>query len=160
MSKLYVATCDDLRGADEIMGTMTRLQQEHRIDLDGGAIVQRALDGTLKVRQAVDTSAGGVAGAYIWYLLLRAIFKDLFGADIGLASIGTPVALNLLGIDDRLVHELADRLDPGTSAVIGLVGAASPDSLLAELHAHKGRVLRPFPSTIPRGRLQRAGGAR
>jgi hypothetical protein len=41
-SKLIVIMYDNLRGADEVMAAMGHLQQKHLLDLDGGAIVQRA----------------------------------------------------------------------------------------------------------------------
>lgn len=60
------------------------------------------------------------------------------------------------GIDDNFIRQIADTLQPNTSAMFVLVRKAQPEKVLAELSQFRGRVLRSSLSPEQEARLQTA----
>jgi uncharacterized membrane protein len=58
------------------------------------------------------------------------------------------------GIDDNFIRQIADTLQPNTSALFVLVRKAQPDKVLAELSRFRGKVLRTSLSPEQESRLR------
>ena len=91
MSNLIVLDFDGIHMADEVLNKLRSLQKEHLIDLEDACVVERAKDGKVHIKQAVNMTAlgaarGGSMGA-LWGTLVGLLFLNpLAGMEIGAAA--------------------------------------------------------------------------
>jgi hypothetical protein len=78
------------------------------------------------------------------------------GGLIGAGSGALSGSLVDFGIDDNFIRQVADTLQPNTSALFVLVRKVQPEKVLAELSQFRGRVLRSSLSPEQEARLQAA----
>ena len=77
-----------------------------------------------------------------WGTLIGLIFlHPLFGLALGAAAGAFAGALTDIGIDDKFMKELSQRVRPGSSVLFVLVRQATPDRVLDEMERLEGRVL-------------------
>ena len=120
---LVVAVFDDERTAWDAVVTASTIAAQGKLGLHDACLVVRAEDGAVHMRETHDIStskSGWYGGA--WGLLGGAIL----GFPIALAAAGAGFGLFAarrrdLGITDEFEHEVAHRLNPGTSAAVVLV---------------------------------------
>ena len=145
MSNLVVVGFDDEYKADEALLTIARLQNEYLIDLADAAVVVRAKDGKLKIKQTHNLTGAGAASGGFW----GAFFGLVFGGPLGALVVGGTGAvvgavsgkLTDIGIDDNFIQQVAETLEPGTSAIFALVIKSTPDRVLDALSQYHGRVI-------------------
>ena len=124
--------------AREAMANLRAIEQDDRIAFSDTALVARDADGTLHVRNELDSSTetgmtiGTVIGALFGPLGLVAGF--LGGAAVG-ASQDT-------GVDRDQVEEMERQIQPGTSALFLAIKEAQADALVGALGPFEGRVIR------------------
>ena len=122
MSNLIAISYDSRATAEEVVGTLARLQKEHSIELEDAVIVTRNDDGKVKLHQSRNLATTGAAGGALWGGLIGLIFfVPLFGMAIGAATGAATGALTDVGVDDKFMKELGTNLQPGKAAVIVLV---------------------------------------
>jgi uncharacterized membrane protein len=144
--ELVAIVFDKATRADEVLLNLSHLQQEGAITLADAVVVTKQDDGKAKVRQTVDLTPGkgAVAGGW-WGLLLGTIFAGPVGGIIAGVAGGASGALYGrlvdIGLDDGWVRQMADWIDPGTSALLLLVQEARLHEVLAELRRFEGRVV-------------------
>lgn len=142
MSTLVAIGYENEQKADEVLGTLARLQKEHLIDLEDAAIVVRGDDGKIKVKQTYDLVAAGAAGGSFWGLLFGVLFlHPLVGVLAGAAAGAASGAMADIGINDDFMKELGETLEPGSSALFIYVRKATPDKVIEELTPYGGRLL-------------------
>jgi uncharacterized membrane protein len=142
MSNLVAVAFPDQGTAEEVMGTLARLQTEHAIELEDAVIVTRGQDGKVKLHQSRKLASGGAVGGALWGGLIGLIFfVPLLGMAVGAASGAAAGALSDVGVDDSFLKELGTKLQPGGAAVIVLVHRSTPDKVLPEIARFGGEII-------------------
>jgi uncharacterized membrane protein len=133
MSDLVAIAYKDLDTARQVVGNLGHAQKQHLIALEDAVIVERQVDGKVKLHQPSLAGAGAAGGA-LWGGLIGLIFLvPLFGMAIGAASGAAAGALSDTGVDDNFLKELGANLDEGKAAVIVLIRDISADKVLPEI---------------------------
>ncbi len=143
MSELVVIAFDDEMKADEAAIAAARLDRSGKLELQDLAVAVKTTRGKLKVRQTVDITPGRAAAAGGWWGLFIGI---LLGGPLGGALWGAGAGalwgkLVDLGVDEGFMKDLAERLEPGSSALFTLVRNVDPEAVLDELRRFDGQVL-------------------
>ena len=142
MSNLVAIAYPDMDTAQEVMGTLGRLQVEKSIELEDAVIVTREDGGKVKLHQARSTTGAGAAGGALWGGLIGLLFlAPLLGMAVGAASGAVAGKLTDVGVDDSFLKELGEKLEPGNAAVIVLVRRSTPDKVIPEIQRYGGTVL-------------------
>jgi uncharacterized membrane protein len=143
--------------AEEVRLALLKLQREYLIDLGDAVVAVREADGTVKLRQLVNTTAVGAVSGGFWGTLIGVLFLNpLFGLAIGTAAGALSGALTDVGIDDKFVKQLAETLKPGSAALCVLVRRATPDKVLEEIKGFGGTVIKTSLSHDDEAKLQAA----
>src|SRR4051795_5582542 len=155
MSTLVAIAYPDQSTAEEVLGTLGRLQTEHAIKLDDAVVVTREQDGKVKLHQSNKLVAGGAAGGALWGGLIGLIFLvPMIGMAVGAATGAAAGALTDVGVDDRFLKDLGAKLQPGGAAVIVLVHSSTPDKVLPEIANFGGEVIQTSLDTEAETRLR------
>src|SRR3954451_21828566 len=134
MSNLIAIAYPDQATAEEVLGTLARLQKEHSIEIEDAVVVTRDAEGKVKLHQSSKLAAAGAAGGALWGGLIGLIFLvPLFGMAIGAATGAAAGAMSDAGVDDKFMKDLGTKLQPGGAAVIALVRQANMDKMLADV---------------------------
>jgi uncharacterized membrane protein len=142
MSNLVGIAYPDEATAQEVARTLAELQTEHSIELDDLVVAVRQEDGKIKLRQTFHTGAAGAAGGALWGGLIGLIFlAPLLGMAVGAAAGGASGALTDVGVDDKFMKELGQKLQPGGAALFVLVRRSTPDKVLPRVSQYGGEVL-------------------
>jgi uncharacterized membrane protein len=97
-----------------------------------------------------------VWGSLVGLLFLNPLAGMAVGGLIGAGSGALSGSLVDYGIDDNFIRQIADTLQPNTSALFVLVRKVQPEKVLAELSQFRGRVLRSSLAPEQEARLQSA----
>src|ERR1700741_3026304 len=142
MSNLIAVAYPDLETARNVSAELTQLSKEQSIVLDDIVLVERRPDGKVKLHQAINTAGAGAAGGALWGGLIGLIFlAPLLGAAVGAAAGGAAGALTDVGVDDRFMKELGEKLEPGGAALIVLVRRSTPDKVRPEIAQYEGHII-------------------
>ncbi len=157
MSDLVVIGFDDEFKADEVRLELLKMQKEYLIDLEDAVVAVKRQDGKVKLHQTFHLPAAGAVGGGFWGLLIGTLFlSPILGVVAGAAAGAAAGALADIGIDDGFMKDLADTLQPGSSALFVLVRKATPDKVLEALHGKGGKVLKTSLSHDNETKLQAA----
>ena len=144
MSDLVVVAFKDETTAFEMRAALAKMQKEYLIEMEDAVVVTRDEKGKVKLHQAMNLTAAGAVSGGFWGLLIGLIFfNPLLGwaAGAGVGAISGKLAD--VGINDKMMKDMAESFTPGCSALFVLVRKATPDKVLAglkEFHG-KGKVL-------------------
>lgn len=142
MSDLIAIAYPDKDTAETVRSRLMQLMTEHAIELDDAVVVDRDEDGKVKLHQLHRTAAAGAAGGAVWGGLIGLLFlAPLLGAALGAAAGGAAGALTDVGINDRFMKDLGQKLAPGGAALIVLVRKVTPDKVLPEITSYGGEVI-------------------
>lgn len=145
MSDLVVTVFNDETTAFELRAKLAAMQKEYLIDMDDVVVVTKNETGKVKLHQAMSITAAGAVGGAFWGTLIGLIFLNpLFGMAVGAGAGAASGALTDIGIDDRMMKEMAQSFTPGSSALFVLVREANAEKVLDGLEpfAGKGKVLK------------------
>jgi uncharacterized membrane protein len=143
MSTLIGVLFEDETTAFEMRVALLKMQKQHLIELEDSVVVTRDLKGKIKLDQAVSLTRVGALGGGFWGMLLGLIFLNpLLGAAIGAAAGGVMARFQDIGLNDKVMKDLAQSFKPGTSALFILLRKATVDKVLDGLKdfAGKGKV--------------------
>ena len=154
MAELIAVGFDNPQEADRIFTELPRLQREYLIDLEDAVVAIRQPDGKANLKQSINligvgAASGGLSGA-LWGSLAGLLFLNpLAGmAAGGVIGAGRGALLESLmdyGINDTFIRQLAETLQPNTSALFVLVGKVQPEgSCRAIASPRPGFALLPF----------------
>ena len=135
---------DKATRADEALLALLHLAQEGGIQLADAVVVAKTDAERTIVRQTVDVTPGRGAVTGAWF---GALVGLLFGGPIGGAVAGAAGGalygkLVDVGLDDNWVKQMADWIDPGTSALLLLVNdPVLRDGAIKELGRFDGTVI-------------------
>ena len=157
MSTLVVIGYDDEFKAEEVRLKLRKLQKDYLIDLEDAVVAVKNDKGKVKLHQAVNLTAAGAIGGGFWGSLIGLIFLNpLLGAAVGATAGAVSGALTDVGINDKFMKELADAMNPGSSALFVLVRKATPDKVLEEVEGTGGKILKTSLSHDDEAKLQAA----
>lgn len=146
--------------ADEVLLALSHLQQEGEITMTDAVVASKDDGGRIHVRQTIDPTPGrsALTGSF-WGMLVGSLFGGpvfLVGAAVGAGGAALAAKLIDLGLDDGWVRQVAEWLDPGTSALLLLVTDDMRPTVVRELGRFEGQVLYcTFPDAV-RLELERA----
>jgi uncharacterized membrane protein len=161
VGNLVAVAYDDVETAKEVMSALNDLTVEHAITLEDAVVVERRPDGKVKLHQSAKPGAVGAAGGAMWGGLIGLLFLAPFlGMAVGAASGGAAGAMADVGVDDKFMKELGQKLEPGSAALFVLVRDSTPDKVLPRISPYGGHVLHSSLSDDAEGQLQEALSAR
>jgi uncharacterized membrane protein len=144
MSNLVAMVYDDEATAFAVRAELVKMQKEFLVELEDSVVVTRNKNGKVKLDQAVNLTSAGAIGGGFWGMLIGLIFLNpLLGAAVGATAGAVSGKFTDVGINDKMMKELAASLQPGTSALFVLVRRATTDKVLKGLEqfAGKGKIL-------------------
>jgi uncharacterized membrane protein len=142
MSNLIAVAYPDETTASEVAQTLIELQKERSIQLDDLVVAIRKDNGKIKLKQSFSPSGTGAAGGALWGGLIGLIFfMPLLGMAIGGATGAATGAATDVGVDDKFMKELGEKLQPGGAAVFVLVSQSTPDKVLPRISQYGGEVI-------------------
>jgi uncharacterized membrane protein len=145
MSTLVAILFDDETTAFEMRTELMKMQAEHLIEMEDSVVVTRNHKGKIKLDQAMNLTSAGAVGGGFWGMLIGLIFLNpLLGAAIGATAGAISGRLADVGIDDKMMRQVADSFEPGSSALFILIRRATADKVLERLEpfAGKGKVFK------------------
>ena len=143
MAQLVVLGFENETDADSFIGKLQQMSKEQIIGLQDVVKVVRKPDGKTKIHQGQNlTSTGALSGAF-WGMLIGLIFwMPWLGAALGAAGGALGGKMSDVGIDDKFIEEIADKVQPGQAAVFMLIGTSTPDRVEAEIAGTKATVIK------------------
>jgi uncharacterized membrane protein len=144
MSDLIVIAFKDEQTAFALRAELAKMQKEYLIDMEDVVVVTKDDKGKVKLHQAANLTAMGAVSGGFWGMLIGLIFLNpLLGVAVGAGAGAVSGALTDIGVDDKMMKELAASFKPGCSAVFVLVRKATGDKVLEGLKEFtgKGKVL-------------------
>lgn len=157
MSDLIVIAYDDMHKAQEVRITLAKLQHEYLIDLEDSVVAVKNAEGKVKLHQAMDlTAAGALQGGMLGGLLGLIMLNPLFGMALGGAAGALSGKMMDLGIDDKFIKELSEKLKPSSSALFVLVKKVTIDKVLPHLEGTGGHILQTSLAQLDEQKLQAA----
>jgi uncharacterized membrane protein len=150
---------NDETTAFEMRAALAKMQKDYLIEMEDAVVVTKGKDGNTKLHQAVNLTAAGAVGGGFWGMLIGMLFLNpLIGAAVGAASGAIAGKLSDIGINDKMMKELAASFSPGSSALFVLVRKATADKVLEGLKpfAGKGKVFQTSLSKDDEAALRKA----
>jgi len=134
MSSLTVWKFQTPSGADAALDKLQELQAQQLIQVLDAAVVSWEPDRKKpKTRELHDTTKGGALGGGFWGLLFGLIFfVPILGLAIGAATGALIGSLTDVGISDKFIRSVRDKVTPGTSALFLLSSDAVFDRVKDE----------------------------
>lgn len=145
MSDLVAVLFEDEHTALEMRAELAKLQKEYLIEMDDVVVVTKDAEGKIKLHQAVNMTAMGALSGGFWGMLIGMIFfNPLLGLAVGAGAGAISGKLSDIGIDDKMMKDMAESFKPGNSALFVLVRKMTADKVLDDLKefAGKGKILR------------------
>lgn len=133
MSDLIAIAYPDLNTARQVAANAGEAQKAHLIALEDVVIVERRMDGSVKLHQPSMAGAGAAGGALWGGLIGLIFFVPLFGLAVGAATGAIAGHMADPGVDDQFMKRLGEQLTPGAAALIMLVLEANMERILAEV---------------------------
>jgi uncharacterized membrane protein/sporulation protein YlmC with PRC-barrel domain len=144
--ELLIATFDEVGGADQAMDRLKALLKKGVIEIRNMAVLVKEQDGKVSFKETEDVDArhgalfGAITGGLIG--LLGGPAGVVLGAAAGAAT-GRVAADKIdRGFSDEYLETLQNGLQPGSSALVTLVEAASVDKVIGTLADLKGQPVR------------------
>jgi uncharacterized membrane protein len=120
-------------GAEEALGKLEQLQTQQLITIHDGAVVTWPEgDKKPKTRQLHSLAGAGAMGGAFWGFLFGLLFFiPLLGMAVGAAMGALSGSMADVGIDDKFIKQVRDKITPGTSALFLMTSGAVEDKVRA-----------------------------
>jgi uncharacterized membrane protein len=142
MSDLIAVGYDDVETAQTVREKLLELQSRHVITLEDAVVVERKLDGKIKLHQARSATGAGAVGGALWGGLIGLLFfMPFLGAAVGAAAGAAGGSMVDTGMDDNFMREVGEELSPGRAALFVLVVSSTPDKVLPEVAPYGGHII-------------------
>ncbi|HEX5480713.1 MAG TPA: DUF1269 domain-containing protein [Dehalococcoidia bacterium] len=161
MSELVALAFDTPDAAEQMRDRLVSLQRQHLISLADAAVVKRAMDGKVKVKQATNLAGAGALGGGFWGMLIGLLFfAPWLGLAVGAVTGALAGKFSDIGVDDKFIKDVGSTIKPGNSALFLLVDQVTPDRVMEELKDFQGaKVIKTSLSKEQEQRLKDAFGA-
>ncbi len=143
MATLTAWKFDSPYGADDALATLEKLQGEALIQVQDAAVVSWE-PGRKKpqTREMNSTKRAGALGGGFWGLLFGLIFfVPILGLAIGAAMGAMAGSLADVGISDKFIATVREKVTPGTSALFLLTSDAVVDRVSDEFKSTKPELI-------------------
>lgn len=141
MSHLVVVSFDNPEEAGRVRETLRSAEKADYLSLDDSAVIVKDEEGKIHVKNEMDRGVKiGAVGGGLLGLMLASIFFPVAGLLVGALAGGLIGKSADLGIEQKFVKEVADDLEPNTSAIFFVIREANPDVAVAALKPYKGTV--------------------
>jgi uncharacterized membrane protein len=150
VSKLLVFGVDSPATAEKVLDLARDLAKQQLLELADAAWVERTQDGGVKLHQSVNLTAmmagsGAVTGA-LWGTLIGLLFLNplagaVVGAGVGAGTGAVTGKLTDIGVDDDLIREIGQTLEPGKAAVFFLARNATVDRVIEAIKPYNPKVI-------------------
>ncbi|MEQ1695637.1 MAG: DUF1269 domain-containing protein [Hyphomicrobiaceae bacterium] len=143
MSDLIVIVYPTEATAEDVRQRLFKMQKEYIIQLGDAVIATKTDSGHIKLNQLINTTAMGAVSGGFWGTLIGALFlMPVVGAAVGAASGALGGALADFGIDDTMMKDLAQSIQPGNAALFILAEKMTSDKVIDQIKAAGGVVLK------------------
>ncbi|MEI6305263.1 MAG: DUF1269 domain-containing protein [Deltaproteobacteria bacterium] len=142
MSELIIVGFKGEFIADEVLLDLEKMQQIHKINIDDAVVAVRKADGPIKIKHCNLLVMSDAAMGSLFGMVLGGPVGLIVGGVIGAAVGETVKVLTHIGITDEFVKEVADIMEPGSSAIFIRVHKDVSDSVVEELKKFNGKLLR------------------
>jgi uncharacterized membrane protein len=160
MSTLVAIAYPDVSTAVQVRDRLIGMQRENLIKLEDAAVVEKKMDGKIKLHQVNSTTGTGALWGTVWGGLLGMLFfAPLLGMAVGAAAGAAGGAMTDLGVDDTFMKDLGSKLAPGGAALFLLVVQSTPDKILPEIAKYGGEIVKTSLSTDAEAHLREAAKA-
>ena len=140
-TEMFVVSFSGESEADEVLEALRRLNDQRLLALGDAAVVRRRSDGDIDIEETadMDTKEGAIAGAAAGGLLGLLTGKGLIGGALLGAGGGALAAKGLdLGLDDDLLNQIGEKLEPGSSAIVATVEFINTEASMEALDRFEG----------------------
>jgi len=160
MATLTAWKFDTPGGADAALAKVEKLHHEMLINLHDWAVVSwEAGHKKPKTHEMHDTTTAGALGGGFWGLLFGLIFfMPLLGLAVGAATGALFGSMRDVGISDEFIHQVREKITPGTSALFALTSGAVYDKVAAEFRDTQAELIRTNMSDEQEAKLREAFG--
>ena len=142
MSTLVAIAYPDSDTAQRVRQELVQATKEHLIDLQDAVVIEHQPDGKIKLHQAMSPAGTGAAGGALWGGLIGLIFlAPLLGMAVGAASGAVAGKATDVGVDDRFMKDLGEKLPAGSAALLVLGRSDAPDKVIERVKPYGGHVL-------------------
>ena len=142
MSTLVAIAYPDRATADRVRAELVTATKEHLLQLEDAVVVEHEPGGKIKLHQAMSPAGAGAAGGAVWGGLIGLLFlAPLVGVAIGAASGALGGKMSDVGVNDKFMKELGEKLQPGTAALIALGSTDARDKLIERVKPYGGEVI-------------------
>ena len=147
MSNLVVIAFNDPDEAGKVRKTLSSIEHSGHLSLDDSAIVVKDEDGKVHLKNEVDRGVKiGAVGGSVLGLLIGSVFFPIGGLVLGALGGALLGKMADMGVSQKFVKEVADELQPGSSAIFFIVRGDDPNPTVAALRQYEGKVLQ---TTLP-----------
>jgi uncharacterized membrane protein len=143
MTTLTVWKFDEPGGARRALDLVERLQKQELLTLDDAAVVTWP-EGRKKPKteQLHSMKGAGALGGSFWGLLFGLLFfVPLLGMAVGAAMGALAGSMSDVGIDDRFIKEVREKVTPGTSALFLMTSRVVQDKVLDEFRGTQAELI-------------------
>jgi uncharacterized membrane protein len=143
MSTLVAVVFNDETTAFEMRTALLKMQTEYLIEMEDSVVVTKNQQGKVRLDQIVNLTSAGAVGGGFWGMLIGMLFLNpLLGAAVGAGMGALSGKFNDIGLNDKMMKDLAQSFQPGSSALFVLIRKVTGDKVLAGLKdfAGKGKV--------------------
>jgi uncharacterized membrane protein len=135
MASLTVFKFPTTEGAEQVLSTLESLQKQQLITvLDAATVVWPEGKKKPRTRQLYNLAGMGAMSGAFWGMLFGLIFLiPFFGALVGATMGALSGAMADVGIDDKFIKEVREKVTPGTSALFLMSSGAVLDRVSAAL---------------------------
>jgi uncharacterized membrane protein len=158
MATLTVWKFDTPDGAGNALNLLERMQKEELVQIVDAAIVTWPTGRKKPKTEQLHSLAGaGALGGSFWGLLFGLLFFiPLLGMAVGAAMGALAGSMADVGIDDRFIEEVRQKVTPGTSALFVMSGKVVADKVLAEFRGTGAQLVSTNLSNEQEARLREA----
>jgi len=143
MSQLIVFVLPTTDGAYAMRAALDELRRQDVIELGDAAVVERGTDGKVRLQQATNLVGAGALGGAAWGALVGLVFlSPWLGLAVGAVAGALAGRFTDIGIDDDFIHQLAEAVNPGQSALFLLIDNWDEPAVLAQLATFDATILR------------------
>lgn len=142
MSNLIAVAYPDVATAEAVRAELVEATKEHLLTLEDAVVVVHEPGGKIKLNQAMSPTATGAAGGAVWGGLIGLLFlAPVVGMAVGAASGALGGKMSDVGVDDKFMKQLGEKLTPGTAALVVLSQSSAPEKVLERVSKFGGEVI-------------------
>lgn len=157
MSNLVAIAYPDVGTATMVRDRLIEMQRENLITLEDAAVVEKRPDGKIKLHQVTSTAGRGAMWGTVWGGLIGMLFfAPLLGMAVGAAAGAAGGAMTDMGVDDKFMKELGQKLQPGGGALFLLIVKSTPDKVIPEVAQYGGEIIKTSLSNDAEAHLKEA----